>query len=1512
MIHFEPSDPIVLAPSPCVAGAALWSSVGFSATDYLLKEKFIPLNKIAPCALVAVLLLVLAVAPPVRAQPTTPSLFATPMTDDNLDPAAFVQWVSGSERPFLDGKGTPRNPETALWTSTPHFLYPGLIYGDSREPGIRYLRFGFKHPVAVGSVLVHGGGRLSVLKPDAAYPGNLNDDSQWISAQRLNGDRVSTDEVDGGQDTLWVLPSITATRALRFAHMARVSDPTYGGTFNGAYILSRRFANLASQAMATAKSTARRADRLNDEKDNGWEAWDNIPSDDAVRPKTITEAPEWVMLIWPRPVTISGLASLGTGYSAADVQVYTGPPDTHPRVAMEDDWKTVKVVSGWKSLYPEILQVHWIDLGGPQTTRAVRLRLTATLNEKEVHPHLVGKTIDGKRVWLDELMALKSLDVASLTTTVLPVSAEKTHAPLAIDFNLPEDGFVTLIIEDSSGRRVRNLIADTPFRKGKNTVYWDGTDDLKRDLDAANHGLYNIPAEFVVPGTYKVKGLWHRKIGLNYELSIYSPGNPPWPTLDTAGGWMTNHTPASCAVFIPAEKAPGGQPLIGIGAYVSEGGSAFSWVNLDGTKIGGRGWIGGAWTGAQYLAGDFGPGAEKDVAAYAGSSFEGNKAYGVNGKIEIRLTKLSNFIPSGDRPVLREPLLLDPLPPAPYATDTGTASVKPVNYLGGLAVHNGLLALSEPALDKLVFIDTKAGEILAESIVRSPGALAFDNQGRLLLVSGQSLLRYPEVVAAKISNMPIPEKLVTGLEDPQGITTDSVGRIYISDQGRSHQVKVFSSTGLLTHTIGHPGAPKIGLYDPIHMNHPKGLAVDSNGRIWVTEESFQPKRVSVWNQDGTLWKAFYGPAQYGGGGTLDAQDGSRFFYNGMEFHINWSAGTSTLKRIYYPVDGDSFKLPLRSSPPEEVLHFNGKCYLTNAFNSNPTNGSNTAFLFLDQGEVAVPVAGIGSANEWDVLKGDAFKTIWPTGGNPNGDRFKNQAMFIWSDLNGDGRVQPEEVRIWAKGSGGVTVAQDGSFIVNNVSTATGPGLVKRFRPIRFTAAGAPIYGQAETLGDSHGAVSSGGDQALVGTKGWTILTNAPPPYSPFGLGGLQDGVALWSYPSLWPGLHASHSSPPPDHPGELVGTTRLLGDFVTPRNSDAGPLFFINGNQGDIYVFSQDGLFVTQLFQDVRQGTQWEMPTAQRGMLLNDLTLHDENFFPSVTQIPNGSIYLDSGALTALVKVNGLESIHRFTPFSVSVSAGDLRLAREFVAQSERTRQASHGTGVLSVALLQHSPTLDANPDSWVNSDWVPIDQRGVAAYFNGNTKPYDVQGALAIANGKLFGFWKTADPQLLRNSGEIASAPFKTGGALDLMLGTDPNANPKRTMAVGGDLRLLVTQVKGKTKAVLYREVVPGTADEEKVPFSAPWHSIQFDSVTDVSDQVQLAFDGIGDYEIAVPLQVLGLNPQDHEKIRGDIGILRGDGLQTTQRVYWSNKATAIVSDVPSEAMLTPDLWGILEFLPR
>lgn len=122
----------------------------------------------------------------------------------------------------------------------------------------------------------------------------------------------------------------------------------------------------------------------------------------------------------------------------------------------------------------------------------------------------------------------------------------------------------------------------------------------------------------------------------------------------------------------------------------------------------------------------------------------------------------------------------------------------------------------------------------------------------------------------------------------------------------------------------------------------------------------------------------------------------------------------------------------------------------------------------------------------------------------------------------------------------------------------------------------------------------------------------------------------------------------------------------------------------------------------------------------------------------------------------------------------------------------------------------------------------------------------------------------------------------------------------------------------MLYRQVAPG-AGGEAAPFSSPLRTVTFDQVLDVSSQVQLAVTiekneklkrDLAVFELSVPLSVLALRPQAGTGFRGDVGILRGNGFETLQRSYWSNKAAGLTSDLPSEAELTPLLWGPWEFV--
>jgi hypothetical protein len=1455
--------------------------------------------------------------PPVQSQPvqsqpfTQPASgpFATSVTNATLDIAASREWVDGAERPYA-------NPEVlrqAMWTQSSPSGSALLLYGASAQPGVRHLRIGFTGPVAVGSILVRGGDQLSVLRAGAAYPGNLADDTQWIPAQRLVQGQPSAAPVDKQGYAVWILPQGTATRALRFTHTAAASDGSFAGTLGGVYVLSARLANLAPQAIVIPSANTAAGNLLTDESYNDWRTWDNGPT----YPHAVTSStPEFITLAWPRPVTLKGLAALWAGFNAANVQILSGADSISAQDAPESAWQTIGQPWTLHNQYPRALGVDWFDFGKSITTRAVRVRITAVTDESH-HPHLVGHTRNGTRVWLGELMALSPLGTVDLKAAALPVAADSgPKPPIPVRFTLDAPGFVTLVIDDAKGNRVRNLVSDTWFEAGQNTVWWDGTDDLGRNSDAAIHGVYLIPTHFVAPGTYQVHGLTHKAIDLHYEFSVYNAGNPPWDTVDGKGGWLTNHTPPSSALFVPAGKAPGGKPLVYLGSYVSEGGSGLAWVDLDGVKQGGRGWIGGNWTAAPFLAYDAGSHAVPGTYAYVGAAWSGDasktpaRPAGV-----IRITALTA---AGDKAVLKYDFDPD--------TDHGNkldrdASGAPVwtNQMAGLAARDGLLVISLSRMGQLLFASAATGKVIGLAPLDDPRGVAFDNQGRLLALSGKTVVRFdiPAVVAqGNLQQLPKPNLIAGQLEDPAGITVAANGDIYISDRGDSHQVKVFTADGKLLRTIGHPGAPKAGPYDSQHMNNPRGLAIDSNQHLWVAEEDFQPKRVSEWTLDGKLIKAFYGPAEYGGGGSIDPQDKTKFYYHAMEFNLDWKAGTNVLSSVLYR-SGDyrSGDDPLQLSKygtPGNVFYSNGHRYFTNTYLGNTTSGVTIALLYLDQGSdhngTIRPVAAFGNANDWSLLKTDAFKSVLPPGTDLNSRSPDKAVIFAWSDLNDDGKAEPNEVTCMPGAVGEIGMMLDSakpgpdSYPLAMYASNAG-GKAVRFAPARISAAGVPVYdlhaGQVVVDGTQK-AISDGGGQILWTAKG-TVLSTAPAPFAVESVGGVDNAGHRWSYPSLWPGLHPSHSAPVPDKPGELIGTTRLLGGFVTPVGADTAPLWGINGNMGDMYLFTQDGLFVKQLFRDVRKGNPWSMPVAARNMLLNDVSLHDENFFPSLTQTSDGMIYVLDGSRTSIVRVDGLDTLRRIGSTPLQVTQQDIAKAQTFMQQSEASRQQMMGAQSIEVGLRSAAPaSLKAMEASMKTAAQATVDSRITKDGWA--DKPDVVQAAVSIARDRLYAVFQSSDPNLLRNSGAIANAPFKTGGALDLMIGTDAHADPKRVKPVEGDVRLLVYLVNGRPHATLYRAVVPGTT--APVPFSSPSRTITLDRVDDVSDKLE--FDAAsGSYAFSIPLEVLGLKPAAGQHIKADIGILRGNGVQTTQRVYWSNKATGITADVPSEAELTPNLWG-------
>jgi hypothetical protein len=1435
---------------------------------------------------------------------TGQDILATPLALADLDAAAFKVWVESAEIPPAGATG----PEAIIWTHDGGPPTGGLLtFGRSPNPGPRHLRVGFHDAIPVGSLLVQAGGRLSVLKPGAPYPGDPANDDQWTPATRLK-DAFETADSNSLRRTrfgswfeyaLWVLPPDTVTRALRFTQDSSPIDPLYEGAVGGVFVLADRLANLAPFALARHAINPDAAPNLNNEQvgDGGlW--WDNTPTG---QPRgqggesvVSSDAPEDLYLIWPETVTIHGVLTMWTGFSEAEVQAFSGIDGVHPTEASDIEWTSVATLSDYNP--PNGPSEHLLaqfEFEQPTLTRALRLRITKALHEEPNYQPFGGHTRDGKRVWLGEWIAVQSFGAGSLLEAVIP-SPGPGPAPIPVPFTLTEPGIVTLVIDDTNGKRIRNLVSETPFPAGQNTAWWDGFDDQGvlgfdsrgRVTHFDSTGTVNLgggnnrpQGTLVAPGTYRVRGLTRQPLDLNYEFTVYNSGSPPWPVpdgpypiWDTTGHWLSDHYPPRDVVFLP-----GPTNQVFVASPVAESGDGMVWVDLEGRKLAGRRGVQGftcnwayieeGWTSASHLARDDGPGALPDVAAYLAVAFaDGLRIHAI----------------SPDRCLER--LVLRPWD-APADAD-----------ILGIAAWNGRLLVSVNPRNEVWFIDAATGQYEGAAAVADPRGLSFDATGHLLVLSSNRLLRFsvPPGLPALAD-----EALITDqIEEPRDVERDSNGNIYVSQHGDRHNIKVFAPDGSFLTEIGTPGPIRPGPYDEQHMQHPEGMTITPDGHLWVAEFDSAPKRISIWQLDGTFVKALYGPTKYGGGGELDRLDRTRFYLfeeeGGMEFELDWTNGTSRLKQVYYRPGANDLKLPIQAwardpwAGPDTPIDHQGRRYFTDAFRGSVGALPGLGIWLMRDG-IAEPVAACCLGDVWPILTNSPLKEVLPVY-----DPY-NPHFVVWSDLNGDRQVQPAELQF--------RYERAVTFSVNDQLELT-TSEAYRYRPVSFTGEGVPVYdleaGESLLPGFFQYNADTGG--VFSTTNDWSLIIGGP-------IRGLKNGQVIWNYPSPWPSLHALQRSPRPHlptAPGQLFGTTRLLGLPINPFDSDAGEILAINGNYGNIYLLTTDGLMVGTLFQDSRVAPFWQMPIRERGMRLNDITLGEEAFHTALNQTKNGDVYVTAGHNhSSLVKVDGLETIRRFTAPDLEVTPALLAQAHAYQLEKHAIPIAWHGRDTLSISAPSSAPLIDGQTNEWADAHWVDLDTR---------TVPVTTRAALAVAEGRLYAAFVMPMTDLLYNDAADPVPLFHSGGGIDLMLGTDPTADPARTTPVAGDLRVLITRREGLIRALLIRPVSdqPGTP----VDFPSDWRTNTVASVEDISHLVELedwiVWEPERDritLELAIPLSALSLEPAPGQVILGDMGYLFGRNGHFYHRNYWHNQATDVVVDLAGDTLLTPQLWGRFAF---
>jgi hypothetical protein len=755
--------------------------------------------------------------------------------------------------------------------------------------------------------------------------------------------------------------------------------------------------------------------------------------------------------------------------------------------------------------------------------------------------------------------------------------------------------------------------------------------------------------------------------------------------------------------------------------------------------------------------------------------------------------------------------------------------------LAGAALVGGKLYVSLRQDNRILVVDPRTGHTISDLKFDKPGMLAVDGQS-LIALTGDALVRLDPSTGnaerlfrpALSAAMPFPPgtddffsaaktaRVVTGL------AVSAAGEIFISDNGVDQNVKVFSATGTLLRQIGRQGGrPLAGSWDTSGMYQPHGITVDSTGQLWVTETDPMPRHISVWDAaTGAFRREFLGPARYGAPGAgFDCEDATRWIGSGALWKLDFAAATATPTATLYhrtqpnQIDGE---LP---SYLYNFCHQDGRtfvigqrCYLS-------------VYELLKDGRLKL-WAVCGTAHDlaniarWTLPRtiAEAMKLDEVPGLQDKVGQFhdfvslpeeslRDRGLVLWVDKNGDGIVQPEEIELSEPGYSIVGGWGSGNATLNLRFLLSKGQQKKQFfvgtlASQGFLPSGAPDYRLARCLEAAKllrpASESSGPPvhdvQATAQDGFGRLLVNASPMRA-FD----ANGKLLWTVPNPWIGVHGSHEAPLPEI-GVMQGALYFLG--TAPLDSQ-GEVTVLNGNHGRFFVMTTDGLYLDEMFKDVRV-------TQQADAYLIGGECFGGYFGRNRA---DGRYYLQSGHTDyRIFRIDGLDHLHR--------AQGSFHVSLEQTAAAQRKLERGIAAGqpsrVITVPRVPAGNSLAADPQKWPG-DWSATWGNAARAF------PY-VQVKILRRGDRLHLAYRVKDPSPLLNHGSDWTLLFKTGDSVNFEFSTDPAARVDRSTPFPGDRRLLIAPYQGKPVAVLYSYREPRAT--RPVPFSSPWRTERVDRV--------------------------------------------------------------------------------------
>ncbi len=987
--------------------------------------------------------------------------------------------------------------------------------------------------------------------------------------------------------------------------------------------------------------------------------------------------------------------------------------------------------------------------------------------------------------------------------------------PLEFAYELPADSIHTTVqLFNEENQAVRVLVAQEERPGGLNRERWDGLDDRGRVLPAGEYQWRGVRAD--------------EPLRAQYRFSVHNAGNPAHPTDDNRGGWGSDH------------GAPQAATALSDGMILGWGLAEFGWgiirTDLDGRKL----W--GSKHFAYHLATD---GTRLYVAGGGGEGMR--RSAGVT--------------------------LLDVKDARPVRYPDGTAVLRipggedEEDHASGLAYADGVLYASFGSRDLIGAFNAETGALQAQWSVAAPQRLAVTPEGGLLVVSEGKVLRVQGAGAGSTAidshrqpsaAVEMTEWISAHLDDPQGIAVGADGTIFVANRGARQNVSVFAADGTYLRSVGKSGGrPAVGGFDPEGMRSAAGLALDAKGRLWVAEDDYSPKRISVWDAEaGNHIKEFFGSSDYFAYGFIDRDRPDEIFANNVLWKIDWDAYTSQPISTIWRKTG-----PNHAPGPNADAHTSGGGFRMHTTEDGRQFGwggaGNTRGLILYMrvdGDIFRPVAGV--IDPWR----DRYPALEPY---KEAAHHRTPRKLFWSDVAGNGEIALEEVSPMAD----MGHSPDILWVSKDLTLYFTNGQL--LRPSATAADGRPIYdfAQIEVSPQLHDPLARGFLMVDADGSAYTLAHRDGPSL----IGWTPEGEMLWNYPDLIDWRNSMNL--PILKPGRLWAMTRPMGI--------AGDYFAHQTYMGMNQVFRKDGTYIGGLLSDGRlggRGAYEGQPEGQGGAFVRLPLGGEERYF-----------IIHGGQDTRVWEVLGLDAME------------DLPGGRYVHREQDAAAAAA--------ALAAYEAALAGQRE-------VRIVPGGLEALATAPAVVREMEGArgfearLAYDADSLHVRFDVQSPHELVNNQSEPQIVFRGGNLLDIQIATDPEADPERETPAPGDVRLLVTRQQGQPFAVLFEPKVAGFTGTPII-LTSPTGEESFDRIT-VVDQVKLDYEKTADgftATVSVPQSLLGLALRPGLDVRLDLGYVFGnnEGTRTAIRAYlFTDTFTAnVVDDIPHESRLEPAEWG-------